>query len=904
MANKTTADITKLYVGSDTKPFNFKAIDVNEGARLLTALPPESQRRVSAIADAFAKVDMPLAEELPEELRDPSKLIAFFADATKIAKGELQGISESSKALYRRMKMGNPDMAAVGSLFEGFEVFKTIRNAGGFAADVGEEYFDMLKYAYRKPMAMLTNAKENGSELRTRPTKEQILALAAVDEAVKQRLVRTEEVEPVSPAIEPNWADQAFARVNQGWNSLSTSSFGKYIRAFGYALMDMIGGKGFDLARSLTEVEKVIAAEGPQKTYQQLLDEQLASRRDVKKEERPVVLALSDIDEVAGLKAAPLFKMIEQDTPVATRDGKVAVLKKGGTQVEDVPHNGRPLELEALQQHRENQTNGSIGGHGDGGYGAAVTTGAGVLAARTAAGAVGNIVNRRSVTPAVQAATEYRAAHEGAQAAAKRLEKAEAGKGIAGTSVGVEDPAKVRTARNEAEAKLSEARVKMEQHGVSTTAVLDAEGNVRPKAEVEKLAAEQRTTHMRSQGGLEKKGAQFVDFHQAPRKWYNPSRWAGAVGDVVGSAVNTAYNVSVAAVKTAAKPLLVGANRVVDVATDIKWSAEHYMDARKEVAAEKTAAGAAKAGEAGAAAAKVSEGAAEVASKSRRFGMVGKLVAAGAALFGVGHAAHAAGVEYDAKHASGDSKAQAMAAAGGKEGLKIVGDIVAYDDFKKGDWLRGLASIFTIGGDSAVDGSRDFHAAKKVDAAKVAELLGLVKKNASHGKTGDEQLDQVLALLEMQAKGVQKVTYAPDGATGIFTEKNLGKVRRAGEADNNPFDMNGAPEVDATVAEAIDLNLRLYIARGGSLQTAQSLVKATGTLPADPALHAVGVQAEQARVAAVAAQSADAMAKARAAANRGLAFAKVHSSETVGTVSAPGATPLVAAAAMVPAPVV
>ncbi len=807
MAEKTKADMTKLYVGSDKTPFNFKSgIDEKEGERLLAALPPESQRRVNAIADAFAKIDMPLAEELPEELRDPTKLVAFFADATKIAKGELQGISESSKALYRRMKMGDPDMAAVGSLFEGFQVFQVARSVGGFAMDVGEEYLDMLKYAYRKPLSKLTNAQENSSQLRDRPSKAQIVALAAVDEAVMKRLVRTEEVEPPAPAIEPNWLDQAFARANQGWNSLTSSSLGKYIRAFGYAVMDMIGGKGFDLARSLAEVEKAIVAEGPQKTYQQLLDDQLASRREVDKEKRPVVLTLSDIDEVAGLKAAPLFKMIERDTAVATTDGKVAVLKKGGTQLEDVPHNGKPLELATLQQHREDQVNGSIGQHGEEGYGAAVTTVAGALAARTAAGVVGNVVNTRAVTPAVQAAAEYRAAHENAMAVAKRLEKAEAGKGYGGTSLGVEDPAKVRTALSEAEAKLNEARVKMEKHGISTSAVLDAEGNARPKAEVEKLAAEHRIQHMRSQGGLEKKGAQFVDFHQAHKKWINPSLWAGKVGDVIGSVGNTTYNAAAGIFKeVVAKPVLIAGNYVLDTV----------------------------------------EGAKNLASKASD-AIIGKVeVKSSADWFDARAVGTTSESARTAEHATkAATKSSSIASSFGKGIVKVA-------KFGRGIPLIGGAiggGLIMLSGSARAD---------TVDGEQLTYF-----KQLDH----DHKLGKVTDKEYAYYRGLQSA-YAAAGFGGFITAGIT-------EAAQNGLEYADPVKMDKYLPESL-------------VKTVKNLVsseKSIGALPADPALHTLGVKAEQARIAAVAAGSSEAIAKARAAANRGLAFANVRSAEPVGVV--------------------
>ncbi len=231
----------------------------------------------------------------------------------------------------------------------------------------------------------------------------------------------------------------------------------------------------------------------------------------------------------------------------------------------------------------------------------------------------------------------------------------------------------------------------------------------------------------------------------------------------------------------------------------------------------------------------IARGATTVAEGATKAGPWGKLIALGAVLFGAGAAGVAEAHDFEANPDAhrGESKVGAVAGAFGNGLWETGGGIVGAPDFVRGDTVRGAAALASlipmVPGVAIVDTFRQVDAVDKVPLAQVAQLNSAINANAPH--TGNVYLDRVIALKAMQARGVKEVAMAPlTNFNPLWSSDNMGEVAYEGPAVVNYgaafLEVPAASETTASVQQAIDLNLRLFVVKGGNLVKAQTALGA------------------------------------------------------------------------------
>jgi hypothetical protein len=230
-------------------------------------------------------------------------------------------------------------------------------------------------------------------------------------------------------------------------------------------------------------------------------------------------------------------------------------------------------------------------------------------------------------------------------------------------------------------------------------------------------------------------------------------------------------------------------------------------------------------------------------------------------VFGVGaYGGYKGNEQYETDARSGrhpeQGRGEQVARGAGSELWSTVKNIFGVEDFSKGDWKRGSATVVQnlifLPVRTELDQHRDRKNTAKLDGQPVQQIIDLVpaKAKATTGnawkdgynhamgehETGNIYLDRIMQLKEMKARGVTTVGVSTSGSNLLWSlDERVGDIRY--EGSQRGF-MRGLKEsalalvtlgdtfksTEMTIDQAIELNSRQYLVRGGSVDAARTAV--------------------------------------------------------------------------------
>lgn len=320
-------DITKITIGTDPKPFNFKGLPKEEHARLLAALPPESRDRVNQLKAMILDYKAPLPNEFPEELRKPGAFKQFMEDIVAGGGKCTEGAAQWIKDCFNKAAQGAPGYEAVQNSIERVQ---KVQGLFGWVQGSAEVALSLAGLPFRGTEYIISRGKEKWNGMAHAPTEQEAERVAAVIEAM-HTVTRPATNEPGAVAY-------AGTAVEISW---------KYVAIYGLSAINwmMNGFKDWDAAQHKAEETLGFKAE----SFADMLKEN--NTGDAEKVSRPeAAKLLREIGEVDGIKLASYAGIVENGgTYTSTKkdaqgNPEIHEVAPGGTEVTPIKgRDGKPV---------------------------------------------------------------------------------------------------------------------------------------------------------------------------------------------------------------------------------------------------------------------------------------------------------------------------------------------------------------------------------------------------------------------------------------------------------------------------------------------------------------------------------------------------------------------------------